>query len=242
MNKRYLVLPITAALTFGLAGCANNDQGANHTGNSRNAQPMGYYSNENHKGNARIMDDNDGPVTEIMDHTVGYERNQNNNLLSVRNGNGTNTALPTNDNNRQNGVFRRTDVNYHGHLDRNNSPAKSSYYTAYEGNMAEKISHAAADVANVNDVRSVTFGNDVVIAVDIADNANKNQTKQAIRNAVRPYVKGRDITVVTDKGMFGRIRQIDNDLRNGGPRTDLDTDMRNILSNIRNNFTNNNNR
>jgi spore cortex protein len=241
LNKHYLVLPLTAALTFGLVGCANNDEGANQTGTGRNAQPMGYYSNENHKGNARIMDDNDGPVTEIMDHSVGAERNQNRNFLNVRNGN--HTTLPTRDNdNDGRPMFSRINRNYHGHLNTTPVQTRNSYYNGYEGNMVEKISQAASKVDNVKDVRSVTFDDNVVIAVNLAANADKNQTKQAIKNAVRPYVKGHEVTVVTDKGMFGRIRQIDNDLRNGGPRTDLDADMRNILSNIKDNLTNNNKR
>ncbi len=57
-----------------------------------NRSPVGYYSNENHEnngGNAVLLDgaDNDGPVTEIMDHSLGAERNTNQRFLRVRNQN-----------------------------------------------------------------------------------------------------------------------------------------------------------
>ncbi len=67
--KKFLLLTAICAL----AGCgADNDE----AGQNRDTVPIGYYSNENHdngRGFFRHEDDNDGPLTEIMDHTFGKE-------------------------------------------------------------------------------------------------------------------------------------------------------------------------
>jgi spore cortex protein len=244
LNKKYLVLPLSAAMAFGLTGCGNNDKATINDGDRNNAQPMGYYSNENHKGNAEILEDNDGPVTEMMDHTLGTERN-NNTLLRVGNENPDNPTRPIANTDRnllqRDNRFSNSDANYHGHLNDNTVKAKSSYYNAYEGELTNKIGNVTGSVPNVEDVRSVTYGSNVLIAVDLTNYSKEEATKRDIKEAVQPYLRGRSVTVVTDEGTFSRIRNIDNDLRNGGPRDDIDLDIRNMFKNIKNKFTNNNN-
>jgi spore cortex protein len=129
--------------------------------------------------------------------------------------------------------FSRSDANYHGHLDDNTKEARRSYYTAYEGELAEKIGDETAAVRNVEDVRSVVYGSDVLIAVDLSDYSREEQTKQDIQQAVSPYLRGRSCTVVTDEGTFSRIRNIDNDLRDGGPREQIDLDMKDMFHSLR---------
>jgi len=232
-------------MALGLAGCGNNDDTAVQNGNN-SAQPMGYYSNENHKGNARILNDNDGPVTEMMDHTLGDERNLTNryNNTQAKNGNPVNPTRPVADYDRnmfqRDNRFSHSDANYHGHLNDNTNKAKSSYYTAYEGQLTDKIGRVTGIVPNVEDVRSVTYGSNVLIAVELSDASKEEATKRAIKEAVKPYLGNRSVTVVTDEGTFSRIRNIDNDLRNGGPKEQVDFDLKNMFQNIKNGFTNNN--
>jgi spore cortex protein len=243
LNKKYLVLPLSAVMAFGLTGCGNNDEATIKDGDRNHAQPMGYYSNENHKGNAEILEDNDGPVTEMMDHTLGTERNTNT-RLQVGNENPDNPTRPIANTDRnllqRDNRFSNSDANYHGHLNDNTVRAKSSYYNAYEGELSDKIGNVTGSVPNVEDVRSVTYGSNVLIAVDLTDYSKEEATKRDIKEAVQPYLRGRSVTVVTDEGTFSRIRNIDNDLRNGGPRDDIDTDLRNMFRNLKNRFTNNN--
>jgi spore cortex protein len=258
LNKKYLVLPLSAVMAFGLTGCGNDNE-AGVQRDTDTAQPMGYYSNENHKGNARIVNDNDGPVTEIMDHSLGNERNDNNQLqgrnrnegtaynrlqTSYENGNPANPTRPLASNDRnffqRDNRFSNGDANYHGHLNDNTKKAKSSYYTAYEGDLTEKIGQVTGAVPNVEDVRSVSYGSNVLIAVDLTDFSKEEKTKRAIEKAVQPYLRGRSVTVVTDEGTFSRIRNIDNDLRNGGPRDRVDTDLSKLFQNLRNRLTNDN--
>jgi spore cortex protein len=247
LNKKYLALPLSAVMAMNLTGCGNSDEATINTGDRNPAQPMGYYSNENHNGNASIVDDNDGPVTEIMDHTLGNERNTNTNIrrqLGDANTDNPTRPLANTDRNfyERDNRFSNGDANYHGHLNDNTSRTKSSYYNAYEGELTEKIGQVTGSVPNVEDVRSVAYGSNVLIAVDLKDLSKEEQTKKDIKEGVQPYLRGRSVTVVTDEGTFSRIRNIDNDLRNGGPRDRIDMDLRNMFQNFKNQFTNTNNR
>jgi spore cortex protein len=252
LSKKLLVIPLTASLAFGLTGCGTNDEASVQNRNNNITQPVGYYTNENQQGNARIIDDNDGPVTEMMENTLGNNRsnhvqNRNqNNRLQVGNENPYNPTRPIAQNDRnffqRDNRYSNGDANYHGHLNDNTDKAKSSYYTAYEGELTEKIGQVTGAVPNVEDVRSVTYGSNVLIAVDLTDFSREEETKRDIREAVQPYLRGRSVTVVTDEGTFSRIRNIDNDLRNGGPRDQIDTDLRNMFRNFKDMFRTDNNR
>ncbi|HYK72626.1 MAG TPA: YhcN/YlaJ family sporulation lipoprotein [Pseudoneobacillus sp.] len=243
MNKGYLAFPLSAVMAIGLVGCGNNDKAGVQNRNNA-AQPMGYYSNENHKGNARVLNDNDGPVTEMMDHSYGAEGTRNVRKVGDGNGNSANPTLPLANTDRnllqRDNRFSHSDANYHGHLNDNTKKARSSYFTAYEGELTEKIGNVTGAVPNVEDVRSVTYGSNVLIAVDLTDYSREEETKRDIVEAVQPYLRGRSVTVVTDEGTFSRLRQIDNDLRNGGPRERIDTDLKNMFQTFKNRFTNNN--
>ncbi|AIE60879.1 YhcN/YlaJ family sporulation lipoprotein [Bacillus methanolicus] len=254
MNKKIFIVSFAALLTTGLTGCGNNDKAALQDRYTNQVQPMGYYSNENHErgnGNVKILNDNDGPITEMMDHTFGAEgrnaRREQIRMLQVKdeNGNPPNPSAPLANYDRnffeRDNRFSRSDANYHGHLDDNTRQPSSSYYTAYEGKLAEKIGDVTASVRNVEDVRSVVYGSDVLIAVDLTDYSKEEETKRKIRQAVQPYLKGRSCTVVTDEGTFSRIRNIDNDLRDGGPREHIDIDIKNMFRSMKNRFQNGNN-
>lgn len=192
---------------------------------------MGYYSNENHSkqnGNARILDgDNDGPLTEMMDHSLGQEGN-NNNFAGKINVTNENTENATNDR-RDNHLFSRNDVNYHAHLGDNVRKPRSSYYQAYEGNFIERINRAAANVNNVKEVQSVTNGSNVLIAAVLSDYSRKDTTIDNIENAVRPYLNGKSSRISIDQATYNRVKSIDNELRDGGPREQINLDVQNIF-------------
>lgn len=242
MSKKLVLLPITAALTFSLVGCSQ-DEATN--GNQQISQPFGYYSNENHNGggNARIYNENDGPLVEIMDHSLGEEgqrsrENRRQHLMQKDEaGNPANPTVPRakQDKNffERDNRYSHADANYHGHLDDQTRKARSSYYTAYEGDLAEKIGDVTAKVPNVEDVRSVVYGSNVLIAVDLTNYDRDVETKADITKAVQPYLRGRSVQVVTDEGTFSRIRNIDNDLRDGGPRETIDADIKGMFRTLK---------
>lgn len=244
-----IAYPVAALISLGIAGCGMNNESAVQDRYTDTTQPVGYYSNENHRnhgGNARILNgaDNDGPVTEILDHTFGLEgqnyRNNRRNLQvrneSVNESNSTSRdAGDTRNFTKNDTLFSRNDKNYHGHLGNNAGNAQSSYYEAYEGELVEKINLAAANVNNVREAQTVVNGNDIIIAASLKDSSREETTKTEIQNAVKPFLNGRTSHIVTDEKIFNRLRNIDNDLRNGGPRDQF-------YSNIKDLFRTNTNR
>ncbi|MDQ0156097.1 YhcN/YlaJ family sporulation lipoprotein [Robertmurraya andreesenii] len=229
MRTKRIVLPAMIFLSIGLVACGNNE-GANN-GRKNNVVPMGYYSNENHEksgGNANWLNqDNDGPLTEMMDHTFGGE-GQNNGLRGINN-----QAAPQGRGNIDT-LFSRSDQNYHGHLNDNNGRAKSGYYTAYDGNLAKKISHTANSVVNVGDARTVVHKDHVLIGAVLEDPRREHETKAAIRDAVDPHLKGKSLTIVTNESSYNQIRSIDNSLRSGEQWYKLDKDLGNMFRQIKN--------
>lgn len=228
MNKNIYALPLATILAVGLAGCGNND-GAAGDREANETIPIGYYSNENHGnggGNARINEENDGPLTEFMDHTFGTEGNQQ----KIQNG-GQKGIKKTNNTRAQ--KFSRSDINYHGHLNDVNGGARSSYYTAYDGNLMKKIANEAASVENVNDARSVIHENKVILAAVLKDYHREKETVKAIRNAVEPYLDGKSLKIITREGDYSRIKTIDNTLREGGPKDQVDQDIDNLFQSMK---------
>lgn len=201
------------AMSFSLVGCGTNDESAEQERNRNGMQPVGYYSNENHErnrgGNATILDgtDNDGPMTELMDHSFGLEGEKN-----------------------QNQLFSRDDYNYHGHLGQNVRKVESQYYyEAYEGRLVEKINNAVANVNNVDDVQTVIHGNNAIIAVKLANDRRENATKAAIQRTVRPLLNGKTSKIVTDASNLSRLRNIDSNLRDWGPKDQIYLDIDNLF-------------
>jgi spore cortex protein len=236
LHKKYLIASVTAIFSMGLVGCGNNDETARQDLLNDVGQPIGYYSNDdmNNGGNARVLDEKDGPYKEFYDHTIGSESE----WMRKQAGKTENPNKPLANYDKsffeRDNRFSHSDANYHGHLDDQTRKAKNSYYTAYEGELAEKIGDVTASVENVEDVRSVVYGSNVLIAVDLTDYSKDEETKEEISQAVKPYLRGRSTTVVTDEGTFSRIRNIDNDLRDGGPREQIDLDIKDMFRTIRN--------
>ncbi len=221
-------------MLLGAAGCGTNDESAGQQRSTDRAQPIGYYSNENHQdkgGNVQFLDgaDNDGALTEMMDHTLGEEGQYGRNNLQNRRA--KNQSPQRVSDNGEPYLFSRDDINFHGHLGFNKR-ASNSYYEAYNGGMVERINQAAAAVNNVNDVQSVVNGDYVIIAADINNAARKEATIANIQQAVQPYLNGKTSKVVTDKSTFNRLKVIDNDLRDGGPRDQLYLDVKNLFRNM----------
>lgn len=242
MRNKPLIVPLALVITAGLSACgANGDQGAQDDGR---AHPLAYYSNrDSENGNARTLDNREGPLTEIYDYSYGDEGREINNQRQTRlqtrdeNGNPPNPSVPLADHDhnffQRDNRFSHGDANYHGHLDDNTSQPRSSYYYAYEGDLSEKIADTTGLVRNVEDVRSVIYGSNVLIAVDLTDYSREQETKRDIQKAVRPYLRGRSCTVVTDEGTFSRIRNLDNDLRDGGPHEQINLDMKDLFRTLK---------
>jgi spore cortex protein len=242
----YLVLhrkfwPLSALVFLGLTGCGGNDETAVQDERTQETTPIGYYSNENHEGNGGNPllggADNDGPVTEIADHSLGMERETNKRFMRTENKNTPNNKQPLANRNINNtdsktATIGGTDKNYHGHISNTNQRTFRSYYTGYEGKFAERVKSAAEEVDNVNQARTIVDGNDVVIALDIKNNQQTDDTKKQVLQAVQRHTEGRTVHIVTNESQFNRIKAIDNDLRNGQAREQLHLDTKNLIRSL----------
>lgn len=217
MNKKHALVPFAAFVSLGLAACGNNGDTAVQDRNTEVTQPMGYYSNEHHEdnggGNARLLqsNDNDGPLVEMMDHSLGEERGR-----------------------QRDGTFSRADRNYHKHLGDPMKTPRSSYYGSYDGETAENISRAASEVDNVRDAQALLHEDKIVVAALLEDQNPASETKEKILQAVQPYAKNRSVRILTNESQYNRIRVLNNDLKDGGMREQIDLDMDNLFRNTDN--------
>jgi spore cortex protein len=216
------MIPLSALLAVGLSGCANDDRAAADKDNKNMGLPVGYYSDENHKNGSNGMPgDNDGPVTEYMDHNLGVENQSNNEERRKRfsdrdkNGNPPNPTKPlaNHDHNffQRDNKFSTSDANYHGHLNQRLGNTGTTTKPESQDRITERIKGRVADVENVREVRSVLFGNSVMVSVKLENGKNTEETKRAIQDAVQPLAGGRSVQVIIDDGALGREGNRNND-------------------------------
>ncbi|PAE21695.1 hypothetical protein CHH80_04530 [Bacillus sp. 7504-2] len=228
LNYKKLTWLAAVAIVLSLGACGNNDEAVD--GRDRQPLAIGYYSNEHHEedgGNTNwLNEDNDGPVTELMDHTIAGE-GRNNGIRGINN-----EAAPGGEYNHT--LFSRDDQNYHAHLNDNNSGARSSYYTAYNGRLAQRVGNIATTVVNVADARAVVHRERIIVGAVLEDPLRAEETKAAIVDAIEPYADGRIVSVTTNDSTYSRIRTIDNQLRDGGPRDMVDEEIDHMFKTISN--------
>jgi spore cortex protein len=191
------MLPILAIMVFGVSGCAGNNHAGVNERYQNNAQPIGYYSNENHPNQTNaLFTDDDGPLTEMMDHSLGAERgsSQNQTRMQVQTkSNSSNTFRTT----VSNSPFNTNNTNYSGSLNQRNTDFSTDSNTL--GKISDQISSKAAKVENVQDVRTVVYSSSILISIQLKDKSQAEKTIQAVHDAVHPYVDGRPVKVITNK-------------------------------------------
>lgn len=222
-GKKASTLTAIALLTTGLTACNGNEGALNNNGEyNNNTRPIGYYSNEN------TDVDNEGPITEMMDgmnDEDNYFRRVND---RYDNRNMSNPTVPLGD--RDNGLvrdnrFSHGDANYHGHLN------EVGYYNRGDGAISDKVKNAVEKIDNVDDARVLVTDDNVLVAVDTHDR-NDADMKEKITSEIRKMTEGRNVQIVTDEGTFTRIRNIDNDIRNGGDRETIDNDVNKLMDDL----------
>lgn len=237
---------IVAGLVIGLTGCNTNDETALQDKRTERAMPIGYYSNENHEksgngGNAIILEgaDNDGPAVEMMDHTLGRESETNKRVMRSSNSDSKlNSAAPLiDDKNARFGdpMFGASDINYHGHLNNVNSTQRKSYHNGYDGKLAEKVTTAVKGTENVKDARTIVYENNVIIGLQLRNGNLAQETKRNVHQAVQRHVDGRTVYYVTNESRFNAIKAMDNDLKNGSNREQINTDIKHLIRSINSN-------
>jgi spore cortex protein len=254
LRKSVITVTSAALLLTGLTGCGTGDNAAGNR-QYEETSPIGYYTSENNpyvnngrnrqvnqdRGNTYRLNDNDGPLNEVLDRSVIYNeriRNNRNTTYNMNNRNNTTRTAPLSTGNRggifgNNGTnFSRSDMNYHGHLNGVQRATYSSYYNNYHGRLTEKLAERASKVEGVEDVRAVVYGNDILVAVEPEKNANGEKVTKDVRRAIEPLAGDKNTRVVVDQSTFTRVRQADNDLRNGGPVDRVNQDMRSLMQSV----------
>ncbi|MDQ0219350.1 YhcN/YlaJ family sporulation lipoprotein [Peribacillus cavernae] len=225
MRKFVLALPLCTIITAGLFGCGVNDDGGDR---NQAANPAGYYSTEKDDLVSRI--NYQAPVPHMYKDMSAVERRQE--AIERRGGNPT---VPLS--NYGNGYFYQDsdystkDANYHGHLSKPQT-AHSSYYTAYEGRLVDKIRTRANDVNHVNDSRAVVYKGDVLVTTLLDDYNDHQAVRDAIEKKVRPLTGNLKLHVTTDQGVYYRSIALDNSLRAGGPKDIFNLDAADMFKNI----------
>jgi spore cortex protein len=215
------MIPLSATLLLSAAGCAGQN---NHADVKNSVRPIGYYSNENHPNNDyELLRDNDGALTDMMDHNLGDEDQSINQQTKQqmqnrdKNGNPKNPSTPRADKDRnffqRDNRFSTSDINYHGHLSTNTRNTGVATNPEFQDKVTNQIKNKVADIENVQAVRSVAYGNTVIVSVTLHDQGKAAETKTAIKRAVKPYANGHPVTVYTDEGTLGRDRNIHNDFQ-----------------------------
>jgi spore cortex protein len=238
--KKIMVTMSALMLTGALTACNADNNGMNTQGNN-DTRPIGYYTNDN---NRNQDDAGEGPITDMMDNDdrVGQNRNQGRN-----NGNGMGIANQGNNTNRI-GV---NDTRNNNNLGRNNglgtnNNTNMNYADGYDGDLAQRISNRVNKVDNVEDARVIIGDEHVLIGVQ-TDNGNgnrnnngnngNNNANQDMEREIRSAVKGmtdKDVRVTTDEDNFGRITNIDDDLRGGQAFEEVQDDFEGIFEDLGN--------
>ncbi|WP_165970845.1 YhcN/YlaJ family sporulation lipoprotein [Peribacillus frigoritolerans] len=233
MRHKVTAFAAIAIAATGLAGC-NNNEGALDTRYDDSTRPIGYYSDEHRNNNNDGVDnvDNDGPLTEMMegDMNDNYFTKVNDRDTAFHNGRMDNPTAPLSNEDgmiEKDNRFSRTDENYHGQVKQVN------YYNDQDEAIAKNVSEKAADVKDVDDVRTVVNGDQVLVAID-TDDKNDKDVKNAVLNAVRPAAEGKDIKVVTDEGTFTRVRTINDNIETGQPKNTINEDIRDLFDDMGN--------
>ncbi|TYR82810.1 spore cortex protein [Priestia megaterium] len=235
MLNKYVVTSIAVTCMMGLAACNNNDQGMEQRYTDL-TQPIGYYSDENPEENR--LDQGEGPVTEMLD---GDDRNRTRSVpLDISDGrydNPTNSYERAKYENqerfRSNAEIGRGDLNYHGHLNGRHQVPDMSNNQAYPGELTKNVADRAASIGGVRDCRAVVDGNRLLVAVDPADEeVNEEQLQRQVLKKVKPLAEKYDVRIVVDNGIFNSVRNIDNDIRDGGGNGLIRTNINSLYESI----------
>ncbi|MFB7639406.1 YhcN/YlaJ family sporulation lipoprotein [Peribacillus butanolivorans] len=127
--------------------------------------------------------------------------------------------------------YSKRDRNYHGH---ESKPlrARSSYYNAYEGELADQINGVANLEDSVIDSRAIIMEDEMLVALLLADYNQAKAVKESVMKKVEPLTEGRTLNVTTDKGVYFRTMTLDNNLRDGDTRDSIILDANDMFDNL----------
>ncbi|MGW6379848.1 YhcN/YlaJ family sporulation lipoprotein [Peribacillus butanolivorans] len=127
--------------------------------------------------------------------------------------------------------YSKRDRNYHGH---ESKPlrARSSYYNAYEGELADQVNGVANSEDSVIDSRAIIMEDEMLVALLLDDYSQAKAVKESVMKKVETLTEGRTLNVTTDKGVYFRTMTLDNNLRDGDTRDSIILDANDMFDNL----------
>ncbi|MFD6442443.1 YhcN/YlaJ family sporulation lipoprotein [Peribacillus sp. NPDC060186] len=127
--------------------------------------------------------------------------------------------------------YSTRDRNYHGHESKP-LKARSSYYNAYEGELADQANGVANSVDSVIDSRTIIMKDEMLVALLLDDYDQAKAVKETVKKKVGPLTNGRTLYVTTDEGVYFRTMTLDNNLRDGDTRDLIIQDANDMFDNL----------
>lgn len=184
-------------ISITLTGCGVNDSAQDE---NSSLQQVAFYSNDKNanrnSGAFRFINDrgfNDQHmVSQVRTLNVGNDLGEQDGALSKYG----------------RGNYGYNDYNYHGHLNTTfNGVPTRSYNTGHDNIIAQRITDRIEHVANVKDVAAIIDGNTILVAID-TDGDDSQAIEKKVRRIVEGMANGREVRVITDKGMFDRVKNM----------------------------------
>lgn len=115
--------------------------------------------------------------------------------------------------------------------DRDVEDHTATYHEDYDGALAERIADKVNEIRGVDDAHVILEDNNVIVGVDTKENKKAELTKK-VRETVANLAPDRDVKVVTDQKLVDRIKNVEDDLRDGRPLAEVESDVRGIMGDI----------
>ncbi len=100
---------------------------------------------------------------------------------------------------------------------------------------AERLEKMAERIPDVNDATVITFGNTVLIGLDInnkLDRTKADTVKYAVAHALRNQGRGKNVLVTADADLGKRILNVRNGVMKGKPVSSFATELGDIIGRI----------
>ncbi|WP_408007065.1 YhcN/YlaJ family sporulation lipoprotein [Pseudalkalibacillus sp. A8] len=98
------------------------------------------------------------------------------------------------------------------------------------GDLATRIRDRVKGMKNVEDARVVVNGDTVLVGIDTNDR-NDQAIREKVKNTVQKMTD-KNVRVTTDEDMFTRIRNVDDDLREGNGFAEVRSDVNEIMNDL----------
>jgi spore cortex protein len=106
-------------------------------------------------------------------------------------------------------------------------------YSGYDNDLSTRLAKRINKLKNVDDARVIVYGDQIMIAVN-TNEKDDAKVKDKVRSEVAKVTKQKNVSISTDKDVFGRMGDVNNRLANGDGFKEVQSDVNAILNDIGN--------